>query len=66
MASPSPASGLSGRKVLEDFRFIRSFRRVTHEDLKAVIAFAATSAEEDLPVSGISPLDDEKKPLWAS
>jgi len=32
---------------------LRDFPTLTEEDIRAVIAFAAASAEEDLPVSGI-------------
>lgn len=40
----SLAEGSEQVEILEDFPAL------TREDLKAVIAFAATSAEEDLPV----------------
>lgn len=40
----SLAEGSEEGEILEDFPAL------TREDLKAVIAFAATSAEEDLPV----------------
>lgn len=32
---------------------LRNFPALTSRDIKAVIAFAATSAEEDLPVPGV-------------
>ena len=32
---------------------IRSFPALTPEDIRAAIAFAATAAEEDLPIPGI-------------
>ena len=38
---------------------LRNFPAVTPQDLKAVIAFAATSAGEDLPVPGLPPFDDD-------
>jgi uncharacterized protein (DUF433 family) len=34
----------------DEAEILRNFPAVTREDLKAVIAFAAASAEEDLPV----------------
>lgn len=34
----------------EEVEILEDFPALTREDLKAVIAFAATSAEEDLPV----------------
>lgn len=34
----------------DEAEILRNFPAVTSEDLKAVIAFAAASAEEDLPV----------------
>lgn len=34
----------------EESEILQDFPAVTREDLKAVIAFAAASAEEDLPV----------------
>lgn len=34
----------------DEAEILRNFPAVTTEDLKAVIAFAAASAEEDLPV----------------
>lgn len=43
----SLAEGASTREILEDFPTL------TEEDVRAVIAFAAASAEEDLPVPGI-------------
>lgn len=43
----------------EEAEILADFPSITREDLKAVIAFAATSAEEDLPVSGLPPFDDE-------
>jgi uncharacterized protein (DUF433 family) len=49
----SLAEGADEAEILEDFP------AVTREDLKAVIAFAATSAGEDLPVPGLPPFDDE-------
>ena len=36
-----------------DVEILGSFPAVTSDDLRAVIAFAATSAEEDLPVPGV-------------
>lgn len=44
----SLAEGSDEAEILEDFP------AVTREDLKAVIAFAAASAEEDLPVPEVS------------
>ncbi len=41
------AEGSSAEEILG------SFPVLTGEDLRAVIAFAATSAEEDLPVPGV-------------
>lgn len=41
----------------EEDEILRNFPAVTKEDLKAVIAFAAASAEEDLPVSEVPRLD---------
>jgi uncharacterized protein (DUF433 family) len=38
----------------EQDEILRSFPSLTRDDLKAVIAFAAASAEEDLPWPGIS------------
>ncbi|HYI07502.1 MAG TPA: DUF433 domain-containing protein [Thermoanaerobaculia bacterium] len=49
----SLAEGADQAEILADFP------SVTKEDLKAVIAFAATSAGEDLPVPGLPPFDDE-------
>jgi uncharacterized protein (DUF433 family) len=43
----SLAEGATGREILEDFPTL------TEEDIRAVIAFAASSAEEDLPVPEI-------------
>lgn len=43
----SLAEGASIREILRDFPTL------TEEDVRAVIAFAAASAEEDLPVPGI-------------
>jgi uncharacterized protein (DUF433 family) len=37
----------------EQDEILRSFPSLTRDDLKAVIAFAAASAEEDLPRPGI-------------
>ncbi|HEX8616840.1 MAG TPA: DUF433 domain-containing protein [Thermoanaerobaculia bacterium] len=41
----------------EEEEILRNFPAVTREDLKAVIAFAAASAEEDLPVSEVPRFD---------
>ena len=41
----------------EEEEILRNFPSVTKEDLRAVIAFAAASAEEDLPVSEVPRLD---------
>jgi uncharacterized protein (DUF433 family) len=41
----------------EEEEILRNFPAVTKEDLKAVIAFAAASAEEDLPVSEVPRFD---------
>lgn len=41
----------------DEDEILRNFPAVTKEDLKAVIAFAAASAEEDLPVSEVPRLD---------
>ncbi|HEV7572987.1 MAG TPA: DUF433 domain-containing protein [Thermoanaerobaculia bacterium] len=38
----------------EQDEILRSFPSLTRDDLKEVIAFAAASAEEDLPWPGIS------------
>ena len=43
----SLAEGASVEEILEDFPTL------TAEDVRAVIAFAAASAEEDLPAPGI-------------
>jgi uncharacterized protein (DUF433 family) len=42
----------------EEAEILADFPSVTREDLKAVIAFAATSAGEDLPWPGLPPFDD--------
>lgn len=49
----SLADGDDEAEILEDYPAL------TKEDLKAVIAFAAASAEEDLPVPEIPRFDDE-------
>ena len=41
----------------EEEEILRNFPAVTKEDLKAVIAFAAASAEEDLPVAEVPRFD---------
>lgn len=41
----------------EEEEILRNFPAVTKEDLKAVIAFAAASAEEDLPVLEVPRFD---------
>jgi len=41
----SLAEGASPEEILKDFPSLQS------EDLRAIIAFAASSAEEDLPIS---------------
>jgi uncharacterized protein (DUF433 family) len=41
----------------EEEEILRNFPAVTREDLRAVIAFAAASAEEDLPVSEVLRFD---------
>ena len=41
----------------DEAEILRNFPAVTKEDLKAVIAFAAASAEEDLPVSEVPRFD---------
>jgi len=43
----SLAEGATAEQILEDFPSL------TEEDVRAVIAFAAASAEEDLPVTGV-------------
>lgn len=43
----SLAEGASPEEILEDFPTL------TRDDLRAIIAFAAASAEEDLPVPGV-------------
>ena len=43
----SLADGDSAEDILADFRSLK------HEDIKAAIAFAAASAEEDLPFSEV-------------
>jgi uncharacterized protein (DUF433 family) len=43
----SLAEGATIQEILKDFPTLKD------EDIRAVIAFAATSAEEDLPVSSI-------------
>ena len=43
----SLAEGATGKEIIEDFPTL------TEEDIRAVIAFAASSAEEDLPVPEI-------------
>ena len=43
----SMGEGATVQEILDDFPTL------TEEDVRAVIAFAATSAEEDLPVPGI-------------
>jgi uncharacterized protein (DUF433 family) len=48
----SLAEGSDEAEILEDFP------AVTKEDLKAVIAFAAASAEEDLPLLEVAQADD--------
>ena len=40
-----------------DVEILGSFPAMTGEDLRAVIAFAAASAEEDLPVPGLPDLN---------
>ena len=40
-----------------DSEILGSFPAMTSDDLRAVIAFAATSAEEDLPVPGVPDLN---------
>jgi len=40
-----------------DSEILNSFPAMTSDDLRAVIAFAATSAEEDLPVPGVPDLN---------
>ncbi|WP_082726145.1 DUF433 domain-containing protein [Limnochorda pilosa] len=49
--SPAVLAGLAEGSSVEDI--LRSFPSLTEEDVRAVIAFAAASAEEDLPVSGL-------------
>ncbi len=41
------AEGATAKQILEDFPSL------TEGDVRAVIAFAAASAEEDLPVTGV-------------
>lgn len=41
----------------DEVEILRNYPAVTKEDLKAVIAFAAASAEEDLPVSEVPRFD---------
>ena len=43
----SLAEGATAKQILEDFPTL------TEADVRAVIAFAAASAEEDLPVTGV-------------
>ena len=43
----SLAEGASIEELLEDFPSLKE------QDVRAVIAFAATSAEEDLPIKGL-------------
>ena len=43
----SLAEGATAEQILEDFPSL------TEEDVRAVIAFAAASAEGDLPVTGV-------------
>jgi uncharacterized protein (DUF433 family) len=43
----SLAEGASGKEILEDFPTL------TEEDVQAVIAFAAVSAAEDLPIPSV-------------
>jgi hypothetical protein len=40
---------------------LRAFPSVTREDMRGVIAFAAASAQEDLPVPSIPPIFGERK-----
>jgi uncharacterized protein (DUF433 family) len=37
-------------------QILASFPTLTHENLRAAVAFAASSAQEDLPVPGAPPL----------
>jgi len=37
----------------DEEEILRNFPSVTHDDLRAVIAFAAAAASDDLPVPGI-------------
>jgi uncharacterized protein (DUF433 family) len=37
----------------EEGEILRNFPALVHEDVMAVIAFAAAAAEEDLPVPGV-------------
>lgn len=46
----SLAEGATIQQIVEDFPTL------TEEDVRAVIAFAAASAQEDLPVTGIPAL----------
>ncbi len=48
----SLADGDDEAEILEDYPAL------TREDLRAVIAYAAASAEEDLPLPEITPFDD--------
>jgi uncharacterized protein (DUF433 family) len=41
----------------DEAEILRNFPALTPDDLKAVIAFAATSAEEDLPVAEVPRFD---------
>lgn len=41
----------------EEDEILRNFPAVTKEDLRAVIAFAAASAEEDLPLAEVPRFD---------
>jgi uncharacterized protein (DUF433 family) len=43
----------------EDDEILADFPTVTREDLRAVIAFAAASAEEDLPYPGLPPFHED-------
>jgi len=53
----SLAEGASIQEILEDFPTL------TERDVCAVIAFAATSAEEDLPVPSIPNVSPDTPPL---
>jgi len=44
----------------DEEEILRNFPALTREDLRAVIAFAAAAAEEDLPVSEVPAIDADQ------